>query len=145
MFEFLFKYPASLFARGSVVLLGSWPIWILWTGIVALAGLLAAVLWRRRKHFVPGLRGGRPIILWVLQSALLTLLLLLLWQPAISVTALKPQQNIIAVVVDDSRSMAVKDVGDLRQHQAIDLLNSGLLPDLQKRYQVRLYRMSAGI
>ena len=35
------------------------------------------------------------------------LLLLMLWQPAISVATLKPQQNIVAVVVDDSRSMAI--------------------------------------
>ena len=30
----------------------------------------------------------------------------MLWHPAISVSTLKPQQNIVAVVVDDSRSMA---------------------------------------
>ena len=34
------------------------------------------------------------------------MLLLMLWQPALSVTTLRPQQNIVAVVADDSRSMA---------------------------------------
>ncbi len=85
------------------------------------------------------------IVLWALDWALLALLLLLLWQPAISVTALKQQQNIIAVVVDDSRSMALKDTGDSRQHAAIHLFESGLLKDLQSRYQVRLYRLGATV
>jgi hypothetical protein len=39
------------------------------------------------------------------------LLLILLWQPAIMVAELRPQQNIIAVLVDDSRSMAIADTG----------------------------------
>jgi hypothetical protein len=42
-----------------------------------------------------------------LQTLLAALLLALLWQPAITVAELKPQQNIIAVLVDDSRSMAI--------------------------------------
>ncbi len=76
---------------------------------------------------------------------MLALLLLLLWEPAISVTALRPQQNIVAVVVDDSRSMALKDTGDSRQQQAIKLLNAGLLKNLRNRFQVRLYRLGAGV
>ena len=44
--------------------------------------------------------------IWGTQSALVALILLLLWQPAMMVSELSSQQNIIAVVVDDSRSMA---------------------------------------
>ena len=29
MFEFLFKYPPTVFAKGSFVLLGQWPVWTL--------------------------------------------------------------------------------------------------------------------
>jgi hypothetical protein len=42
---------------------------------------------------------------------MVALLLLLLWEPAITVAELKSQQNIIAVLVDDSRSMAIADAG----------------------------------
>ena len=42
-------------------------------------------------------------------------LLLLLWQPAMIVGELSSQQNIIAVVVDDSRSMSI---ADSRRHDA---------------------------
>ena len=38
-----------------------------------------------------------------------SVLLLMLWHPALSVATLRPQQNIVAVVVDDSASMAQAD------------------------------------
>jgi hypothetical protein len=145
MFEFLFKYPVSMFSRGTFVLLGSWPRWILFSGILAAAVVLGYAIWRKRRQLAPSVHGTRAVVLWGLQSALVALLLLLLWQPAISVVALRPQQNIIAVVVDDSRSMALKDTGNSREQEAIKLLSSGLLKDLQTRFQVRLYRLGAEI
>ena len=45
-------------------------------------------------------------------------MLILLWQPAILVAELKPQQNIIAVLVDDSRSMGITENGATREAQA---------------------------
>jgi hypothetical protein len=146
MFEFLFKYPAGVFARGSVVLLGSWPKWVLIAAVVAVSALLGALAWQRRSQLIPSLRNWRAVVLWLLDSALLAILLFLLWEPALSVTALKPQQNIIAVVVDDSRSMSLKDSGrESREQQAIDVLRSGLIHDLSSRFQVRLYRLGRGI
>lgn len=145
MFQLVFKYPASVFSKGSFVLLGSWPKWALLAAIATAAGLLAWMMWQRRAQLATSMRGVRAVILWSLNSALLALLLLLLWEPAISVTELKPQQNIVAVVVDDSESMSLKDTGDSRQQEALKLLNSGLLKSLAKRFQVRLYRLGAGI
>jgi uncharacterized membrane protein len=145
MFEFLFKYPLSVFSKGHLVLLGSWPRWVLTLAVLAAAAGLAAFLIRGSKQFTKAWRGYRSVVLWGLDSALLALLLLLLWQPAISVTALKQQQNIIAVVVDDSRSMALKDTGNSREEEAIRMLDSGLLKDLQSHYQVRMYRLGTGV
>ena len=56
-------------------------------------------------------------------------LLTLLWQPAIMVAELKPQQNIIAVLVDDSRSMAITENGSTRQAQAVKALQGGVLTE----------------
>jgi uncharacterized membrane protein len=145
MFEFFFKYPLSVFAKGQLVLLGSWPHWLLLLAILAAAAGLAVFLLRGRERFTKALQGYRRVVLWALDWALLALLLLLLWQPAISVTALKQNQNIIAVVVDDSRSMALKDTGESRQQEAVRLLDSGLLKDLQSHYQVRMYRLGATV
>ena len=83
----------------------------------------------------PGVRNWRAGIIWLLQSAVAALMLLLLWQPAITIAELKPQQNIIAVLVDDSRSMAIADNGTTRQAQAVKALEGGVLADLQKSFR----------
>ena len=38
MFEFLFKYPRTVFAKGTFVLLAQWPLWLLILAIFAAAG-----------------------------------------------------------------------------------------------------------
>ena len=145
MFEFLFKYPASVFSRGTFVLLSTWPRWLLYTGIAACGLSLFAILLRRRKQILPEFRHGRSIVIGLLEWALLAVLLLLLWEPAVSVTALKAQQNIVAVVVDDSRSMGLVDSGEAREKQAVDLLNQKLLKSLGSRFQVRLYKLGGSV
>jgi uncharacterized membrane protein len=141
MFEFLFKYPAAVFSKGSFVLLGSWPKWVLALLVIACACGLGYAFWRKRTRLKGSFNPARAAVLWGLQSALVATLLLLLWQPAISVTALRPQQNIVAVLVDDSRSMSLADDGNNREQQALSVLNRDLLPNLS-RYQVRLYRVT---
>jgi uncharacterized membrane protein len=74
---------------------------------------------------------------------LAAVLLLLLWQPAVTIAELKPQQDIIVFLVDDSRSMALADSGATRQSQAIDALRGGVLAGIGKRFQTRLYRFDS--
>src|SRR5271170_4888571 len=111
MFEFLFKYPASAFSKGTFVLLGKWPLWVLAVLLLTVAVALGWSTWRRQSSFVPAMRGARSIAVWLLQTTLVALLLFLLWQPALSIATLRPQQNVVAVVLDNSRSMTVRDVG----------------------------------
>ena len=106
MFQFLFKYPIPVFTRGHFVLLSAWPAWLLPVFIAIAGGGLALLIRWRLRDAAPRLRSWRAWIVWLMQWATLALLLLLLWQPAITVSELSSQQNIIAVVVDDSRSMA---------------------------------------
>jgi hypothetical protein len=75
-----------------------------------------------------------------LETVFLALLLFLLWHPALSVARLRPQQNIVAVLIDASRSMALNDAGGTRLGAAEKALHSGLLDDLKKQFQVREYR-----
>ena len=136
MFEILFKYPASLFHKGQFVLLTPWPVWVLVIGILAAAG---AMFWHvRRNHGM--LTGARPIAIWLLESGLLALILFLLWHPALSVATLRPQQNVVAVLLDDSRSMSLKDSSGTREAAAQAVLNNGMLQRLGDRFQVRLYK-----
>src|SRR5208282_3598576 len=103
MFEFLFKYPASVFSRGQFVFLAPWPLWLLAIAVLLAAGALAWHVFRHRGL----LSGVRLAAVWLLQTALVALVLFLLWHPAISIATLRPQQNVVAVIIDDSRSMSV--------------------------------------
>src|SRR5580658_2123650 len=141
MFQFFFKYPHSVYDRGQFALLGAWPKWMLLLLIVAAAVGLAWLIRARLAQAAPVIRGWRAWVIWGLQTLLAALLLVLLWQPAITVAELKPQQNIIAVLVDDSRSMAISEDGSTRQAQAVKALQNGVLASLSRSFQTRLYRV----
>jgi uncharacterized membrane protein len=146
MFQFFFKYPSPVFTKGRFVLLSAWPAWLLLALIIASAcGLALLVRWRLRDA-APNLRSWRAWAVWGMQSAFVALVLLLLWQPAITVAALSSQQNIIAVVVDGSRSMGIVDSGGkTREAAALAALQDGVLSGLQKRFQTRIYRLGSGV
>ena len=135
MFEFLFKYPPAIFEKGRFVLLSGWPVWLLILLIVAAgAGLFFNM---RQRHSV--ISTARSTAIWIAQTALIALLLLMLWHPAISVARLRPQQNVVAVLIDHSRSMGIAEDGKTRIESAEDVLDNQLLPELDKKFQVRLY------
>ncbi len=123
-------------------MLTAWPAWLLPVLIFAAVAALALLIRYRMRSAVPQLQGWRSWVLWAMQSALVALILFLLWQPALVVAELNSQQNIIAVVVDDSRSMSIADTnGSTREAAAIAALQSGVLAGLQKRFQTRVFRL----
>jgi uncharacterized membrane protein len=140
MFEFFLKYPRSVYAHGQFALLGAWPKWMLVLLILAVAAGLAWLIRSRLARAAPIMRSWRAWVIWGLQTLMAALLLVLLWKPAITVAELKPQQNIIAVLVDDSRSMAISEDGVTRQAQAVKALRDGVLASLNRSFQTRLYR-----
>lgn len=156
MFEWLFQYPRVVFERGSFTFLSGWPVWLLVLLSVAAAAVLAWRLFRPeapedlpREHrglsFAGRLRlrlTPQGITVWLLQSAFAALVLFLLWRPGLEVSALKSQQNMIAVLVDDSGSMLENDGGSTRLEQARRLLGEEILPELRERFAVRLYSVS---
>jgi len=140
MFEFLFKYPLSVYQRGHYLLAGPWPWWLL---VLLIAIAAAGLFWNARRHsnLIPRTRAAA---IWGLQTALVALLLLLLARPAISVATLRPQQNIVAVLLDSSRSMTIADEGSRSRFDAASrLLKDGLIDSLGRKFQVRLYRLGA--
>ena len=144
MFQLLFKYPGAVFTKGRFVLLSPWPAWLLPVLIVAAAGGVAMLIRSRLRHAAPNLTGWRAIVIWGMQSALIALILFLLWQPAILISELNSQQNIIAIVVDDSRSMAIADSnGKSRESAALAVLEGSLLAGLRKRFQTRIYSLGS--
>lgn len=146
MFEFLFKYPGSVFTKGRLVFLSALPVWLLPVLIVFVCVSLTLLTYRRIPQVLTELRNWRLWSLAAMQAASLALILLLLWQPAMTVAALSSHQNIIAVVLDNSRSMTIADQdGRTREAAALDVLANNLLPGLQKRFQTRLYYLGKDI
>jgi uncharacterized membrane protein len=149
MFEFFFKYPIPVFTKGKWILLGAWPGWLLALLTVVAIGGLAWLVWRRIPEAAPRIRNWRLWLIWGLEAAMVALLLMLLWEPAITVAELKSQQNIIAVLVDDSRSMGIADAGPdgktTREAAAVNALQDGVLAGLGKKFQVRVYRLDGGL
>ena len=76
MFEFLFKYPLSIYRQGTFIFLAGWPIWLMGLGVLAAAGLLGFLIWRQSSGSA---RMGvvRRASVWVLQTALAALLFFL--------------------------------------------------------------------
>lgn len=145
LFELLFKYPPSLFSAGSVALAPAWRF------VVAAAAILAigvpvlvhyGLLGRR-----PGerLRGRRLLV--VLRIATLSLVVVFLLRPSLTVSTLVPLQSFVGVLVDDSASMSVRDRSGVSRSQAVlEILGSeespALLSLLSERFKVRLFSFS---
>jgi uncharacterized membrane protein len=135
MFEFLFKYSPSAFSRGHLVFLTPWPVWLL--GLLTIVAGLALYFHVRRSSSI--LRGTRQVFIWLLETAMVALLLLLLWHPALSIATLRPQQNVVTVLIDHSRSMGIRENGSSRLAKAQAVWKDKLASSLSSRYQVRMY------
>jgi len=144
MFELFFKYPVAVFSKGRFALLGGWPKWVLCVLVLA---ALAGLGWRTYSRLARNsgsLQVWQAVTIWLLESLTVSLLLFLLWRPAMVVAELKPQQNIVAILIDDSQSMGIRDAGSgTREQEAAAALQNGVLAELDRRFQTRLYRLDS--
>ena len=140
IFQFLFKYPSVAYERGQVALASGWPGWVLGVGIALSAAAVGVYLWRMG----PKLPRWQGAIVWGLQSLVLAILLTLLWLPTLVLQTVLPQQNVVAVLVDDSASMAMADTGTPRVQQVQETFrpDGPLMTALREKFQVRTYRFS---
>jgi len=140
IFRFFFKYPPVAYSRGRLALASAWPGWVLALAIVLVAALVGLYLWRLRPR--PTLR--QLLAVWGLQSLTLAILLLLLWRPSLVLSTLLPQRNVVAVLLDDSASMAMADRGVKRVDQVRAVLSDSgpVMSQLRDKFQLRLYRFS---
>jgi uncharacterized membrane protein len=135
LFEFFFKYSRATFERAELVFASGWPVWLLLVLIIAAGILVGATIWRRK----PGLGPIRVVALATVQTALLAILLVLAWRPALVTQTLRPQENSVAVLLDTSGSMLYGDNETSRLQQAITNLEDGPLPALESKFDVNLY------
>lgn len=157
--EWLFQYPRIVYERGAFVFLSGWPVWLLVLSIIAASLVLAwRLFWpqddpllpRRVRELSVGARlrlnlTPRAITVWALQSLFAALVLFLVWRPGLEVSALRSQQNMIAVLLDDSGSMLESEGSETRLATAKRLLADEILPGLRDRFAVKVYSVGGGI
>ncbi len=145
MLEFAFKYPPELFNRGALEM--QWPLSTFAAAVVILA-LLAALLpgyFARNSQLRKRDRAG----LWALRSAMLALLLFVLLDPRLVVDTDDPVRGHIAVLIDDSLSMRIRDSdGSARSELVADRFIPGsgsLAKALEKRFDTRFLKFSSTV
>ena len=135
MFDFFFKYSRATFERGELVFASGWPLWLLIALLVLAAAAVGVSLWRRQ----PALGVVRVIALGTLQTALIAVLLVLVWRPALVTQTLRPQENSVAVLLDTSGSMRYAEGDKSRLQVAVDALSADALPKLKSSFTVNLF------
>ena len=144
VFQFLFKYRPTEFAKGdlalgvpsSVILLLLAAAAIGVPAVLSYAGVRAKST--RRDRWVLG----------ALRVSALIVLLVCLMRPMLLLSAAVPQRNYVGVLIDDSRSMRIADKANQPRsawaEHAFGGPDSALLASLRKKFQVRLFRLSSG-
>ena len=143
IFQALFTYRPVVFQQGEFRFNMS-------TGSFVAAGLVAAVM----VAAVITYRGVRAkgrlrdrIVLTVLRMTALALVLFCLFRPTLVVRAAVAQQNVVAVLLDDSRSMQIPDWGGQARgeyvRQQFAAPDSPLIKALSERFLVRVFRFSS--
>lgn len=143
LFQYLFKYPRIAYERGDIVWSGSWSPLLL--GIAFAVGV-ALVVWSYRRG--RGRASARTAwTLALLRTVGLAILLICLLRPTLVLSTAVPQQNVVAVLLDDSRSMGIPDQdgrarGEVAREEFADP-ESPLLQEIEDRFVVRHFRFSA--
>ena len=140
LFTFFFKYSPWAWRAGELSFASSWPVWLLVTLGVAGAVLIAVSLLRQRH-----LNLWRRLAIGTLQTLLLAVALVILWRPVLLVERVKDRENVVAVVMDASASMAHGEGEQSRLQESVNALQSGPLDSLRKSFGVRLFSFSGQV
>jgi uncharacterized membrane protein len=143
VFQALFTYRPVVFQQGDFR-------FNLSTGSVVAAALVAAVMIVAMVTYRTVRGKGRVrdrVVLTALRMGALALVLFCLLRPTLVVRAAVPQQNVVAVLLDDSRSMQIPDwKGQARGEfvrQEFGAADRPLLKSLSDRFLVRTFRFSS--
>jgi uncharacterized membrane protein len=142
-FRLLFEYRPVIFRQGEFRLAPSTGSYVALA--IAAAAVLLTVATYRGLHARGRVRDR--VILTVLRIATLAVMLLCLFRPVLVVKAAVPQQNFLAVLIDDSRSMQITDWGTQARgnfvKQAFGAKDAALVKALSERFVLRTFRFSS--
>ena len=141
VFTFLFKYPPRLFQRGEIVLAPVVP-----APLVAIALLVALVLVVVTYRRVRGVSLMDRALLGGWRALSIAIVLGCLLRPMLVLSTAVAQRNVLAVLLDDSRSMRLADVDGATRLSAMQRTfgdSSALLRGLSRKFAVRVFRFAA--
>jgi uncharacterized membrane protein len=135
IFEFFFRYKPIIYAKGRLAfqLLGSRGWFILFI-IAAAAGAYYAYRNVARDKYSIGLV--------VLRAITFTVLAFIFLRPVLNISTVLPQESYLAVVIDNSESMKIKDDGQTSRSEQLQkqLEATNFLKRLNDKFKVRTYR-----
>jgi len=137
VFELLFTHPVWAYRTGTFSFAAGWPLWVALVLLAAGIVLIALGLRRRRE-----LGSARLLGVGILQTTMLALVLALLWRPVLTVERVRDRQNVVAVAIDASASMAEAEGERSRLQEAATALQGGTLDALREVFDVRLFAFS---
>ena len=134
-FEFFFKYKPIVYEKGKLAfqLLGSaW--WFIPVAIIACAGAFYFYKNVSREKWSPALVALRAITFLILGFMLL--------RPVLNISTVLPQESYLAVVIDNSESMNIRDSGDKTRAEELQaqLQTTDFIKKLSDKFKVRIYR-----
>jgi uncharacterized membrane protein len=142
LFQLLFEYRPVVFSQGEIRL-AAWSGSYLAAGLAAVTVIVAIATYRLGG---PKLRTHDRLVLASLRVALIGLVALCLFRPVLVVKAAVPQQNFLAVLLDDSRSMQIADHQDGPRsafvRQEFGAPDRGIVKTLADKFMVRTFRFS---
>ena len=136
MFELLFTHPLWAYRTGQFVFASAWPLWLLIASILLAFAIIVVTLWRRQQL------GWRLLVpVGILQGLLAAAVLTLLWRPVLNVERVRDRENVLAVAIDASSSMAYADqeASRSRLQEVAAALQQGTLAKLEDTFEVRLF------
>src|SRR5213593_2421868 len=138
IFEIFFKYKPIIYARGHLAfqLLGS-RVWFLLFIIAAGAGAYYAYRNIARDKYSIGLVALRAMTFSVLAFIFL--------RPVLNISTVLPQESYMAVVIDNSESMKIKDDGQVSRGEQLlkQFEATKFFKRLGEKFKLRTYRFDA--
>ena len=142
LFQLLFEYRPVVFSQGELRF-AAWAGSYVALMIAVVAGIVAVATYRTAGARV---KTRDRVILAGLRVALIALIAVCLFRPVLVVKAAVEQQNFVAVLLDDSRSMQIADHDGAARaafvRQEFGAAERGMLKTLSDRFMVRTFRFS---
>lgn len=135
IFDFFFKYTPIVYQKGRLAfqLLGS-PAWFVLFIIAAAAGAYFAYRKVGRDKYSIGLV--------ILRALTFTVLAFIFLRPVLNISTVLPQESYLAVVIDNSESMKIRDDGQASRAEQLQaqIESTNFFKRLSDKFKIRTYR-----